>query len=399
MCNCCCNPDYYFVYRGLDQYLVGIPNPKEYDKLKSLNEDVMLKVSEFKARASKWFTTPRRLSSNSDVVEMMKTVINPEKDLHPLYHSVTKRKDNLDVLNGKRVLLLISGLNIASEDITNLKRVTIDSERDVIVWIPIIKHSISGSDDVKNQLETMQNLMPWYSIHQPSLIEDGAIEAFRNEWYFKDRPILVVSSPQAKELNKNAIFMVRIWQNLPVDSLSSEMELQLWEKQTWNLKLLINDIIDPIIHEWIRAGSYILMYGSDDIDWIRNFIKQSHSVLCDLFVHVEMVYVGNSHNKDRGCKVEDVIVTEKLSHCLPESSRAYFWSRINSMIASKDKLEKMNDPTDKLLQEILRFTSHEEWALLAKGSTIIGQGPGRIAMTALEDIEKWRTIRDESRTK
>ncbi|XP_074278783.1 protein SIEVE ELEMENT OCCLUSION B-like [Silene latifolia] len=322
---------------------------------------------------------------------MMETFINPKKDLHPLYHGLTKRKDNLDVLKGKRVLLLISGLNITSEDITNLKHITIDSERDVIVWIPILKHSISGSDDVKNQLETLQNSMPWYSIHQPSLIEDGAIEAFRMEWGFKDRPILVFLSPKAKELNENAIYMVRIWQNLPVDNLTREMEEQLWEKETWNLRLLINDI-DPIFQEWIRDERYILMYGGADIDWIRNFIRQAHSVACNLLVHIEMVYVGNSHNKDRGCKVEDVIMTEKLSHCLPESSRAYFWSRINSMIESKEKLGKMNDSSDKLLQEILKFNSHEEWALLAKGPTIIGHGPGRIAMTALEEIEKWRTV-------
>ncbi|XP_074274880.1 protein SIEVE ELEMENT OCCLUSION B-like isoform X2 [Silene latifolia] len=376
--------------KGLDQHLVGISYPKEFDKLKSLNQELMLKFSEFEDRASKWRNFPR-LDTHSDVVEMMKTVIKPEKDLHPLYHSLTNRKDNLDVLNGKRVLLLISGLNIASEDIANLKHVTIDSERDVIVWIPILKHSISGSDDVQNQLETLQNLMPWYSIHQPSLIEDGAIEAFRLEWDFKDRPILVVLSPKANVLNFNAIFMVRIWQNLPIDSLTRVMERQLWEKETWNLELLINDI-DPIIQEWIRDGSYILMYGGDDIDWIRNFIKQSQSVSCNLFVHVEMVYVGNSHNKDRGCKVEDVIMTEKLSHCLPESSRAYFWLRINSMVASKKRFGGINYHRDKLSQEILRFISHKEWALLAKGSTIIGQGPGRIAMTALEDIEKWRTM-------
>ncbi|XP_074278784.1 protein SIEVE ELEMENT OCCLUSION B-like [Silene latifolia] len=375
--------------RGLDQYLVGIPDPKEFDKLNLLNQELILKLSEFESRRKKWYNIPR-LWIHWDVVEMMKTFINPKKDLHPLYHGLTKRKDNLDVLKGKRVLLLISGLNITSEDITNLKHITIDSERDEIVWIPILKHSISGSDDVKNQLETLQNSMPWYSIHQPSLIEDGAIEVFRINWGFKDRPILVFLSPKAKRLNENAIYMVRIWQNLPVDNLTSEMEQQLWEKETWNLKLLINDI-DPIIQEWIRDERYILMYGGDDIDWIRNFIRQAHSVACNLLVDIEIVYVGNSHNKNHGSNVQDVIMTEQLSHCLPESSRAYFWSRINSMIESREKLGTINDPIDKLLQVILRFNIHGEWALLAKGSTIIGQGPARIAMTALEEIERWRT--------
>ncbi|KAH9609042.1 hypothetical protein KSS87_007656 [Heliosperma pusillum] len=372
--------------RGLDQY--GFVSTKV---CLSRSGCVILDQDGSSVSAEKWSEIPIYLRYHSDVVEMMRRVINPEKDVLPLYHSVTNRKDNLDVLKGKRLLLLISGLNIAPEDITNLKHVTIDSERDEIVWIPILKHSISGSDDVKNQLETLQNLMPWYSIYQPSVVDEAAIEAFRIEWGFKDRPILVVLSPEVGELNTNAIYMLRIWQNLPVDNLTSEAELQLWEKETWNLKLLVNDI-DPTIQEWIRDGSYILMYGGNDIDWIRKFIRQAQSVSCNLLVNIEIVYVGNSHNKDRGCKMQDVIMTEKLSHCLPESNIAYFWSRINNMIGSKDKLGKMNDPNDKLLQEILRLKSHEEWALLAKGSTIIGQGPGRIAMTALEEIEKWRTM-------
>ncbi|KAH9609041.1 hypothetical protein KSS87_007655 [Heliosperma pusillum] len=185
--------------------------------------------------------------------------------------------------------------------------------------------------------------------------------------------------------------MVKIWQNLSVDNLTREAELQQWEKETWNLKFLVNDV-DQIILEWIRDERYILMYGGNDIDWIRNFTRQARSITRNMLIDIEMVYVGNRHNKDHGCKVQDVIMTEKLSHCLPESNVTYFWSRINSMIASKEKLGKMHDPNDKLLQEILRFNSYEEWALLAKGSTIMGHGPGPIAMTVLEDIEKWRTM-------
>ncbi|XP_074278782.1 protein SIEVE ELEMENT OCCLUSION B-like [Silene latifolia] len=39
--------------RGLDQYLVGIPDPKEFDKLNSLNQELILKFSEFDSRRGK----------------------------------------------------------------------------------------------------------------------------------------------------------------------------------------------------------------------------------------------------------------------------------------------------------------------------------------------------------
>ncbi|XP_074274872.1 protein SIEVE ELEMENT OCCLUSION B-like isoform X2 [Silene latifolia] len=369
--------------RGFDhQYLVGIRSPTEIEKLTSLNEDLMHTLSKAKEcqRERENFTT--KLRNAADIVEYMRVIITDE-DMPPLYHGETKKMDRLDVLKGKRVLLLDSGIDIASEDIASLKHISIDPRKDEIVWMPII----NDRSIAENQLKTLQNSMPWYSVRQPSMVRQVALDLF-----LKRRPNLIIYSPSGSELTFDAIPIVRIWQNLSVDNLiNGDMERQLWEKETWNLKLLVNDVIDPIVQQWVKDERYILMYGSNDINWIRNFIKQARSIACNLLVHIEMVYMGNSHNADHACKVQDAIMSEKLSRCLPESSRAYFWSRINNMIESKRKLGKMNDPSDKVLQEIQRFKSHEEWVLLAKGSTIIGHVSGQNALTALEEVQKLRT--------
>ncbi|XP_074276890.1 protein SIEVE ELEMENT OCCLUSION B-like [Silene latifolia] len=296
--------------RGLDQDLVGIREPIEFDKLKSFNEYLKLIQSE----------SENGLKAQKTIIGFMRLIVT-DKDVPPLFHGSTKRRDHLNVLRGNHVLLLISGIDIAIEDIMFLTQVlyyiTINSRTVEIVWIPVINRLTSESSPINNQLESLQKSMPWYSVHQPSLIKDDAIELFKTEWDFKGKPILVVLSPTAEVLNKNAIHMIKIWPNLPVDHLTSEMERQLWENETWNLKFLVNDI-DPIIHEWIQDERYILMFGgNDDIDWIRNFIRQAHSVASNLHVHIETIYIGKSRlNEDQERRVHELITREQLSHCL-----------------------------------------------------------------------------------
>ncbi|XP_074278777.1 protein SIEVE ELEMENT OCCLUSION B-like [Silene latifolia] len=367
--------------RGLDQYLTGIRTPAEVEKLISLNGELMYIISkrDERERALKTIT---RIKYQDDVVGIMRVLVtDKDEDMPPLYHGETKSKDHLDVLTGKRVLLLISGIDIPSEDIESIKRATVDTEKDEIVWIPVINRLIAGLDRVKNEIETLQNSMSWYSV-QPSRVTDHASYFFELEWGFRGTPMLVLLSPWGRLLRHGALDMVRIWQNLSVDNLTRDMERQLWKKETWNLKLLVNDIIDPIIQKWIEDERYIIMYGGDDIDWIRRFTRQVQSVASDLQVRIEMVYVGNRHNKDlgRGRRVQDVILIEQLSHCLPESSMAYFWKRFDSIIKSK---RTYSSKENLLFQEMLRFHSYEDWALLAKGSTILFNGPGQIASNAL----------------
>ena len=137
------------------------------------------------------------------------------------------------------------------------------------------------------------------------------------------------------------------------------------------------------------------MYGGDDIEWIRRFTREAHAVARALQVQIEMVYVGRSHNKELVRKVSESIMVEKLSHCWQEPTQVwYFWTRIESMIFSKIQLGRVADHGDVILQEIQRLHSHDKshggWAILAKGPTIIVHGHGKLALLALQELEKWK---------
>ncbi|KAK9676299.1 hypothetical protein RND81_11G067700 [Saponaria officinalis] len=372
--------------RGPDQYVVEVPVAKESVKLKDIIDELRKILSDLHKRVAEKEIMDIYEQQQIDNIKLMRCLINPENDSYPLYHGTSHRNVEIDILRGKHLLLLISGINIASEDIEKIKNVIFDSKTHEIMWIPVVESSFVGTD---TEFQNLQNSMPWYSVRQLSMVSDAAVLLFKNEWHFKSSPIVVVLNPHGKVLNQNAIHMVRIWQNLSIDKLTTEMELQMWEKETWDLRLLVNDV-DPKIQEWIKDEKYIFLYGGNDIDWIRNFTRLAHFMANSLQVKIEMVYMGLSHSKDHVQSVSDKILAEQLTHCLPQSTKKFFWSRIASMIYSILKLEKRNNHIDTLLDEILKLHSHKEWALLAKGSKILVHGPGRIAMTALEEIQNWR---------
>ncbi|KAK9691601.1 hypothetical protein RND81_09G207000 [Saponaria officinalis] len=393
--------------RGLDQNLAAVTEARELanwaHKLKIISEHLRSTLSNlYKILAEKRdFDAYNKIvqiiyhEMHIDNMKVLKSVIYPGDDVPPLYDGPTKKRVYLEVLRRKHVLLLVSGLDISHEELYNLEQSYTESRTHAfeIVWIPVVDRSVPWSDAMQVQLETLQKSMPWYSVHHPSIISNAAIQFFRNDWHFKGRPILVVLSPQGKVLNENAIHMMWIWQNLAFD-FTSAREMQLWEQERWKLELLV-DNIDPKIQEWIREGKYIFVYGGDDIDWIRKFTTQARAVANALKIPLEMVYVGRSHNKELVRRVCAIIMVEQLSHCWQEPSWVwYFWTRIESMIHSKVKLEKIDDHGDIILQEIQRLHSHDKthggWALLSKGSSILVHGPGKIALTALEEIEKWR---------
>ncbi|XP_021844910.1 protein SIEVE ELEMENT OCCLUSION B [Spinacia oleracea] len=318
-----------------------------------------------------------------------------DENVPSLYDGPTKRRVHLDVLRRKNVLLLISGLDITQEELIILEQSYTESKAHAydIVWIPIMDHSVPWTDAMQIKLETLQGSMPWYSVHHPTMMSNAVIKFIKDDWHFRGRPILVVLDPLGKVVCPNAIHMMWIWQNnaFPFTSIKEE---SLWGQESWRLELLVNGI-DPKILDWIQAGKYIFVYGGDDLEWIRKFTREAHAVARALQVSMEMVYVGRSHNKELVRKVSESIMIEQLSHCWQDPSMVwYFWTRIESMIFSKIQLGRVHDHGDVILQEIQRLHSHDKshggWAILAKGSTIIVHGQGKIALITLQELELWK---------
>ena len=159
------------------------------------------------------------------------------------------------------MLLLISGLQISQDELSILEQIyresrTLGVRMDTpyeVVWIPIVDHSLQGTDSIRKKFESLQSKMPWYTVHHPSVINRGVIKFVRQKWHFRNEPILVVLNPQGRVVSPNAIRMMRIWRSnaFPFTSFREE---ELWKEETWRLELLV-DGIDQTILDWVSSSS------------------------------------------------------------------------------------------------------------------------------------------------
>lgn len=256
----------------------------------------------------------------------------------------------------------------------------------------MIDPSTQWTDAMIAKFKTMQASMPWYTISDPKVIRKAVVSFCRQVWYFQGKPIIVVLDPLGKVMNPNAIHMMWIWRSDAFPFTRSREE-DLWQKQTWNLEFLV-DAVDHRILGWIREGKYIILYGRNRLKWIRDFTTRAKEIARDLQVPVEMVYVGKSHHKNMVQKLCSAITVEQLSHCWQDPNQVwYFWTRLESMFHSKMQLRRMRDHSDITFQELQRLQSfdegHEGWAILAKGFNIVVSAPDRLALTVLNEYDKW----------
>ena len=92
-------------------------------------------------------------------------------------------------------------------------------------------------------------MMPWFSVHEPSIIERSVIRFIKEKWNFTKKTILVALDPQGKVSSTNALHMLWIWGNQAFP-FTSEREEALWKTESWRLELLI-DGIDLSILDWV----------------------------------------------------------------------------------------------------------------------------------------------------
>lgn len=161
---------------------------------------------------------------------------------------------HLEILKRKHVLLLISDLDISHEEVMVLDNLFKESQqrqeiRYEIVWIPIIDQSIEQQGKNKHTFKEVQMMMPWFSVHEPSIIERSVIRFIKEKWNFTKKTILVALDPQGKVSSTNALHMLWIWGNQAFP-FTSEREEALWKTESWRLELLI-DGIDLSILDWV----------------------------------------------------------------------------------------------------------------------------------------------------
>ncbi|KAF6176950.1 hypothetical protein GIB67_027750 [Kingdonia uniflora] len=335
-----------------------------------------------------------------DNMKILKALIYSHDDLLPLFDGSSKKRVNLEGLRRKNVLLLISDLDLSHDELAILEQMYNESRHQPnrveshyeVVWLPVIDRSVPWTDEKQKQFETLQMLMPWYTVHHPSLLDPAVIKFIKEVWHFTKKPILVVLDPQGRVVSPNALHMMWIWGSLAFPFTSSREEA-LWKEETWRLELLV-DGIDPVLLNWISEGRFVCLYGGEDMDWIRKFTTTARSVAQAAGIPLEMVYVGKSNPKERVRKNIANITAEKLSHCWQDlTSIWFFWIRLESMWYSKMQHGRTveNDPIMQEIMTMLSFDGSEQgWAIVSRGSMEMAKGKGETMLTSMMQYDAWK---------
>ncbi|KAF5198033.1 Sieve element occlusion b [Thalictrum thalictroides] len=339
-------------------------------------------------------------TAEANNTKVLSILIPFKDDKPPLIHVSTNTRVGVEALRRKTVMLLLSDLDITEEELIILKQVYNDaylekSERPYeMVWLPIVDNSTEWTDAKQERFNRLQSLMPWYSVHHPSLIDPNVIKFIKEQWYFDKKPLIVVLNPQGLLVCSNAMHMIWIW-GIMSFPFSRKREEDLWNEEKWTIEFLI-DGIDQSILTWLAGGKYICLYGGDDINWIRKFTSTMREVAHEAQVPLEMVYVGTSKNKEQVKKNMSTIIIEKLSHCWQDPmSIWFFWLRLKSMWYSKIRHRQAVE-NDAMMHEIVRmltFDSSNEtngWAVIGKRTGGMALVPGWKILETLTKFDEWK---------
>ncbi|CAN4123287.1 unnamed protein product [Withania somnifera] len=336
-----------------------------------------------------------------DNMKILSILIYSKDDQLPLFDGTHKRRASLDVLRRKHVLLLLSNLDIAPEELFILHHMYAESKTQPnrpesnyeVVWIPVVdKRLTPWTEEKQMKFEEVQASMPWYSVAHPSKIDAAVIRCIKEVWGFNKKPQLVVLDPQGKEANNNAYHILWIWGILAFPFTKAREEA-LWKEQTWTIELLA-DSIDQNIFTWISEGKCICLYGGEDIKWIREFTTATRAVANAARIPLEMLYVGKRNPKERVRKNSTIIQVENLSHVVQDQTLIwFFWERLESLWHSRIQQDIPGD-TDPILQEIVTILSYDGsdqgWAVFSRGLAEMTRGKGDLIVQVMRGFERWK---------
>lgn len=119
---------------------------------------------------------------------------------------------NLDiVLKHKYVLLFISGPDISDNDIWTLKQLHREiGNRGKIVWVPIVGQT---SIDVERMFRIRGSEVPLYIVQK--FIPIPGIKFIKEEWYFRNEPIVVVINPKVRVEQRISLQQIKGIESLP----------------------------------------------------------------------------------------------------------------------------------------------------------------------------------------
>lgn len=150
-----------------------------------------------------------------------------------LHKQVISRIEELKTNN---VLLLFSDLDISEEDVSILKHIHKEitkSGQYKIVWIPIVEPWMQS----KYEMLQSKYKMEWYIV--PHFSSVSGIKYIKEEWKFKNKPIIVVLNEEGTMKHHDAFRMIKTWgiEALPFDY---KREKELCKREDWFGLSMIN---------------------------------------------------------------------------------------------------------------------------------------------------------------
>ncbi|KAJ0972806.1 hypothetical protein J5N97_020765 [Dioscorea zingiberensis] len=314
------------------------------------------------------------------------------KNDFPLKSCSSADKVGVDVLRNKEVILFISRPDISLEKLLLiLHQLQYDSHIENraydIVWVPIAK-IIPWSHSEKNAFSLLADLLPWYLLYEPAKLSLSVIGFIKDVWQFHDDPVMVVLDSKGKVTSLNAIDMISIWCDSAYP-FSVTREKELWAEQSWTMELIV-DNIDPLITHWMEQRKIICIYGSNNINWVRELTEKMKAIK-NASVQLELVYVG-SKDMEITKDILSTVISENLSNYLSLLKIYFFWTRLECMKHSKLCLGYKPDE-DIILTELNSLSTssvNKGWLFVGAGtSNDILKLTGNQALELLSLYDVW----------
>ncbi|KAL7110368.1 hypothetical protein ACP275_05G021500 [Erythranthe tilingii] len=294
----------------------------------------------------------------------LRILLASENDF-PLKNPSSREKSGVLDLKNKLVILLISKPELLPIDKIFLlvQHMTRNEGSYEIVWLPISSTCSKWSVDDVASFEFLSSRLPWLFIRRPWSINPTVVNYIKQEWGFKEDPMMVVLNEKGVVVNSNAMDMVWIWGGKAFP-FSSSRGKEIRENENWTLNFMINGI-DSLLSELVEGGKNICIYGSDNLEWIREFNSKTKKIKSTILgnIQFEPVYVGCNNP---GENVKDIIETvhqENLSASLTFDKVRLFWFRLEA-IKKCNFSGKIGEEVAKLLDSNSNFG----WAVIGGGS-------------------------------
>ncbi|XP_026442357.1 protein SIEVE ELEMENT OCCLUSION C-like [Papaver somniferum] len=261
-----------------------------------------------------------------------------------------------------------------------------------IVWVPIPSSITSWTDKENKVFKHLSEILPWYSIRQPSRVNSAVVNYLKHVSGFVGEPVMVVVDQNGRLANLNAMHMVHIW-GPSAYLFTASREEKLWEEVNW-FGQLIADEIDPLLSKQVEEGR-ICLFGSSDINWVRELSRRIKE-MTKTGLQLDLIYVGKRRLNDdqHVSNIISTITQEKLSSYLAYPKMHFFWLRMENIKRSEIKLGKKATKAEHILKNVGSLVNFDDceksWALFGERfSKDILHLQGRKLMECLRLFQVW----------